>query len=99
MTKMAILRIIIAICFISANLFLVSGAGAVTENECINGGGAVSEGSGCKFCVGGKYDLSEVTEKGKNNTSRSGAGQKTNETPATKSGTDSDTKPPADSKM
>ena len=33
---------------------------ATTEKDCINGGGHVAEGSGCRFCIGGKHDLSEV---------------------------------------
>ncbi len=76
MTRTAKLRIIIATCFLYASLFFVSGAFAVTENECINGGGSVSEGSGCKFCVGGKFDLTEITYSGKNDVQLPGAASK-----------------------
>jgi hypothetical protein len=66
MTRTTTLRIIVSVCFIYASIFFVSSAVAVTKNECINGGGSVSEGSGCKFCVGGKFDLTEITTAGKN---------------------------------
>ncbi|MDA8431838.1 MAG: hypothetical protein M0Z60_02620 [Nitrospiraceae bacterium] len=94
MTNTTVIRSIIAICFISASLFLAQGALAVTENQCILGGGHVSEGSGCKFCVGGKYDLSEITAKGKSNAPQPAEGRKTDK-PAGKSGNGSDTKAPA----
>ena len=54
-------RIFITVCFITASLFFVSGVWATTENECLIGGGHVASGSGCSFCVGGKYDLTEIT--------------------------------------
>ncbi len=41
--------------------FASAGMAATTEKDCINGGGYVGEGSGCRFCIGGKFDLSEVT--------------------------------------
>jgi hypothetical protein len=99
MTRTVKLRIIVAICLISASLFFVSGAFAVTENECIIGGGTISEGSGCKFCVGGKYDLSEISGKGKSNMKSPGTDQKTGDKPADKSGAGSDAKTPADNHM
>lgn len=76
MTKTAMPKIIISTCFICASLFFVSGADATTENECINGGGSVAEGSGCKFCVGGKFDLNEITYAGKNDVRLPGATSK-----------------------
>lgn len=53
-------------------LFFSSGAFAapVTENECLHAGGYVTEGSGCKFCVGGKLDLAEIKDSGKKSPSR-----------------------------
>lgn len=98
MTKMSMFRITIAMCLISASFFFVSGAVAVTENECVNGGGSISEGSGCKFCVGGKYDLSEITGKGKNGTTRPGTIQQTGDKASAKSGTGPENKTPADNK-
>ncbi|SPQ00434.1 hypothetical protein NBG4_230033 [Candidatus Sulfobium mesophilum] len=49
--------------------FVSAGMAATTENDCINGGGYVSEGSGCHFCIGGKFDLSEVNGPVKDKTS------------------------------
>jgi hypothetical protein len=77
MKRTDIVRVIIAVLTVVASLFLVCGAMATTENECISGGGTISAGSGCKFCVGGKYDLSEIKDTGKDDTSRSGSEQKT----------------------
>ncbi len=74
MKKTRIVRLIIAVFLLAASLFLVSGALATTENECISGGGSVSAGSGCKFCVGGKFDLQEISDSGKSDTGRSGSG-------------------------
>ena len=99
MTKTTMFRIIVAICLISASLFFVSGAFALTENECTNGGGTISEGSGCKFCVGGKYDLSEITGREKINTTSPATDQKADDKPADKSDTGADTKTPADNHM
>ncbi len=65
MTKTIMLRIVTAVCFISVSLFFVPVTGATTENECVIGGGKVSSGNGCSFCVGGKYDLTEITSTGK----------------------------------
>ncbi len=76
MTKTATLRIIVSTCFLYASLFFASSAFAVTESECTNGGGSVSEGSGCKFCVGGKFDLSEITNPGKNDVRLPGTASK-----------------------
>ncbi len=76
MARTAMLRIIISTCFLYASLFFVSGAVAITENECTNGGGSVSEGSGCKFCVGGKFDLSEITYAGKSDVQQPGTASK-----------------------
>ncbi len=49
--------------------FASAGMAGTTENDCINGGGYVSEGSGCHFCIGGKFDLSEVNGPVKDKTS------------------------------
>ena len=58
-------------------LFFAPGVMALTtENECVNGGGYVSEGSGCRFCIGGKFDLSEVNGAGKEKTTYSKPEQK-----------------------
>jgi hypothetical protein len=81
MTKTTMFRIIIAACFITVSLFSVSGVWATTENECLIGGGHVASGSGCSFCVGGKYDLTEITavdKAGKKETTLSVSEQKTN---------------------
>ncbi len=60
-----------------AGLFFASGAMALTtEGECINGGGYISEGGGCRFCIGGKFDLSEVNAAGKEKTTYSKSEQK-----------------------
>ncbi len=60
-----------------AGLFFASGAMAsTTEGECISGGGYISEGSGCRFCIGGKFDLSEVNAAGKGKTTYSKSEQK-----------------------
>ncbi len=40
--------------------FASAGMASTTESDCINGGGYVGEGGGCRFCIGGKFDLSEV---------------------------------------
>jgi hypothetical protein len=62
---------------VASSFFFASGAmAAVTENECINSGGKVVEGSGCSFCVGGKYDLSEIRYVGKKSTPQPQSGQK-----------------------
>jgi hypothetical protein len=68
--------VIALMCLVASGFFFASGAmAAVTENECIIGGGSVVEGSGCRFCVGGKYDLSEIKDVGKSNTPRPESGQ------------------------
>jgi hypothetical protein len=70
-----------------AGLFFASGAMALTtENECINGGGYVSEGSGCRFCIGGRFDLSEVNVAGKDKTSYSKSEQKLGSKDSSQSG-------------
>ncbi len=46
---------------VTALSFASSATASTTENDCINGGGYVSEGSGCRFCIGGKFDLSEIS--------------------------------------
>jgi hypothetical protein len=96
MTNRVMVRIIVAVCLIAASLFFVAGAFAITENECINGGGSISEGVGCQFCVGGKYDLSEITGKAAKDATSPSTDQKTDKKPAVKSGTGSDTKTPSD---
>lgn len=45
--------------------FASAAMAATTEKDCINGGGYVAEGSGCRFCIGGKHDLSEVNGSAK----------------------------------
>ena len=75
--KKTIIGVILPICFVTAILFFASAAVALTnEQECINGGGYVAEGSGCKFCVGGKFDLSEVKGSDKRNTAPSRSDQR-----------------------
>jgi len=96
MTITTIPRVIITVFLIAVSFFFVSGASATTENECINGGGSVSVGSGCKFCVGGKFDLSEIREIGKNDTGRPGTDQKTTNRTSSKSGAGTVAKTPAD---
>lgn len=49
---------------------------ATTEKDCINGGGYIAEGSGCRFCIGGKHDLSEVNGPAKEKTSYSKSEEK-----------------------
>ncbi len=98
MKRTTIFRVIIAACIFAASLFIVSGAMATTESECVSGGGTVSAGSGCKFCVGGKFDLSEITEAGKNGTTRSGSEQKTDRNSG-QPGAAPGSKAPADNRM
>lgn len=75
--KKTIIGIILPVCIVTAILFFASAAMASTnEQECINGGGHVAEGSGCKFCVGGKFDLSEVKGSDKKNTTPSRSDQR-----------------------
>jgi hypothetical protein len=77
MKKRTICGVIALMWLVASGFFFVPGAvAAVTENECIHGGGSVVEGSGCKFCVGGKFDLSEIRNVGKMSTSRPESGQK-----------------------
>jgi hypothetical protein len=71
------LGLIFSVFMAIAGLFFASGAMALTtENECINGGGYVSEGNGCRFCIGGKFDLSEVNGTGKDKTAYGKSEQK-----------------------
>ncbi len=77
MTNTTTTRITLTAFIIALNFLFASAAPAVTENECVNGGGSVSAGSGCKFCVGGKHDLSEIKETVKNDAGRTGTDQKT----------------------
>jgi hypothetical protein len=71
------LGLIFSVFMAIAGLFLASGAMALTtEGECINGGGYISEGSGCRFCIGGKFDLSEVNASGREKTAYSKSEQK-----------------------
>ncbi len=69
-----------AACILISGLFLASGAAAETsEQDCIHGGGYVSEKAGCKFCVGGKNDLAVVKDGGKESTPRPDLSQKNGE--------------------
>ena len=98
MTNRTMLRILTAVCFISANLFFVSGVGATTENECVIGGGQVSSANGCSFCVGGKYDLTEITgtaKAAKKDTTQSASDKKANAASSGKSGDEAVAKSPA----
>ncbi|MFI5294465.1 MAG: hypothetical protein ACHQ0Y_05505 [Thermodesulfovibrionales bacterium] len=95
MTKTTIPRITMTVFLIAVSFVFVSAAMAVTENECINGGGSTAVGSGCKFCVGGKFDLSEIKETGKNDAGRPATDQKTTDKTSTKSGAGT-VKTPAD---
>lgn len=74
-------QLIIPACFLAATLFFVCGAAAapVTENECIHGGGYVTEGSGCKFCVGGKLDMAEIKDSEKKTPPRADSEKKSGE--------------------
>jgi hypothetical protein len=75
--KKTIIGVILPVCLVTAILFFATAAAALTnEQECINGGGYVAEGSGCKFCVGGKFDLSEVKGSDKKNTTPSRSDQR-----------------------
>ncbi len=98
MTKTIILSIVTAVCFISVSLFFLSGVGATTENECVIGGGQVSSAKGCSFCVGGKYDLTEITSTGKavkKDTTQSASDQKTNAANSGQTGNGTVAKSPA----
>ncbi len=68
-------------CLLAGSVFLAAGSAfaseAVTENECVHAGGHVTEGSGCKFCVGGKLDMAEIKDSGKKGQSRSNTDKKT----------------------
>ncbi len=96
MTNTTITRIALTVFIIALSFLFASAATAVTENECINGGGSVSAGSGCKFCVGGKHDLSEIKEAVKNDTGRSGSDQKTGGKTSVRPGTGTAARTPAD---
>ena len=73
MKKTTIAGVAIAVCLAMTSLFpLAECAASTTENECISGGGYVSEGAGCKFCVGGKFDLSEIRDIGKDGATKEG---------------------------
>jgi hypothetical protein len=89
-------RNILTVFLIAVSFFFVSGALAASENECINGGGSIVAGSGCKFCVGGKFDLSEIKETGKNDPGRPGKYQKETNKTSAKSGTGTVSRTPAD---
>ncbi len=65
--------------FAAVSLHAAPSAASITENECVNGGGYVTEGSGCKFCVGGKLDLEEVRDSGKISPSKSAETKTTTE--------------------
>lgn len=98
MTNKTMLRIFTTVCFITASLFFASGVYATTENECLIGGGHVASGNGCSFCVGGKYDLTEITatdKAGKKDTTLSVSDQKTNATSSGPSGKRTVAKSPA----
>ena len=89
MKKRTLCGVVVLMWLVTSVFFFVPGAMAgVTENECIHGGGSVVEGSGCRFCVGGKFDLSEIREVGKSSTprpeSRQKADEKTRTEPASK---------------
>lgn len=88
--KKTIIRGILPVCLVTAILFFASAAVALTnEQECINGGGYVAEGSGCKFCVGGKFDLSEVKGSDKKNTTPSRSDQRLSSKNSDQSGANS----------
>jgi len=74
-------RVIIAVFLftITISLSLVCVAAATTEYDCVNGGGHVASGSGCSFCVGGKYDLADIEITRKTDTDRSAQDNKTEE--------------------
>lgn len=74
MKKRKIFRVFLSCYFVASALLNMSPAvAAVTENECVNGGGYVTEGSGCKFCVGGKLDLEQIKGSGKKTVVRPGS--------------------------
>jgi hypothetical protein len=80
MKKKTIVGVMLAMCLAMTSLFPATVAAAsATENECINGGGYVAAGAGCKFCVGGKFDLSEIRDVDKNGTAHKGTVQKDDE--------------------
>jgi hypothetical protein len=96
MKKTTIVGVMIAVYLAITSLFPVPVAAAsTTENECISGGGYVSEGAGCKFCVGGKFDLSEIRDTGKNGTTHEGSDQKSGDKTSGQSGA----KTPAKNKL
>jgi hypothetical protein len=87
MKKTMLAGVIIAVCLATTSLFPVSAAfAAATENECINGGGYVAAGAGCKFCVGGKFDLSEIRDVGKNAAAGTGSDRKSGNKASSQSG-------------
>ncbi len=87
MKKTKMIGVMIAVCLAAACLFPLSAAVAsTTENECVSGGGSVSAGAGCKFCVGGKYDLAEIKDAGKNNSSQAADDQKSGSKAPSQSG-------------
>ena len=96
MTNIPVNRIIIAVCLFSVSLFIVSAFAATTEYDCVNGGGHVASGSGCTFCVGGKYDLTDIKEARKIDANRPGSDNKTDEKAYSKSRTVTGSKTSAD---
>jgi hypothetical protein len=87
MKKTTIVCVMIAVCLAVTSLFPVTVAAAsTTENECISGGGYVAAGAGCKFCVGGKFDLSEIRDVEKKGTAQKGTDQKDNDKTSGQSG-------------
>jgi hypothetical protein len=88
MKKTTKIGVIIAVCLVTASLVPVSAAiASTTENECARGGGYVAAGAGCKFCVGGKFDLSEIKDAGKNNPTQAGSDHKSSDKASDQSGT------------
>ncbi len=68
--RMVVIAASSACLWIAGLLFTAGALAATTELECVSNGGYVSEGSGCRFCVGGKFDLAEVGDSGKDKAAR-----------------------------
>ncbi len=88
MKKTTKIGVIIAACLVATSLVPLSAAiASTTESECISGGGYVAAGAGCKFCVGGKFDLSEIKDAGKNKPTQADSDQKSGDRASGQSGT------------
>jgi hypothetical protein len=96
MKKTTKIGVIIAACLATTSLFpVVVATASTTQSECEGGGGYVAAGAGCKFCVGGKFDLSEIKDTGKKKTTQTDSDHNNGDKAAGRSGT----KTPADNQL